>query len=183
MTKPVFRLLIGALLTVFSSTALYAVVDGSKTFQLSEVFELEFVTDPQISADGSQVVYVRNFMDIMQDRKLSNLWIINTDDKDHRPLTSGNVNHSSPRWSPDGKRLLYLSNEDGSSQIYIRWMDTGQSAKLSNLIESPGNITWSPDGKWIAFTMFVPQEQEPFAKMPSLPRGRNGQSRLSILTA
>ena len=171
MTRPFFRLLIGALLTLTYSTAMHAAVDSTKTLQLSDVFELEFVTDPQISADGSQVVYVRNFLDIMQDRKLSNLWIINTDDKDHRQLTSGNVSHSSPRWSPDGKRLLYLADEDGSSQLYIRWMDTGQSAKLSNLIESPGNIAWSPDGKWIAFTMFVPQEQEPFAKMPKPPEG------------
>jgi acylaminoacyl-peptidase len=171
MTKPIFRLLIGALLTLSNSTAMHAAVNNSKTLQLSEVFELEFVTDPQISADGSQVVYVRNFLDIMQDRKLSNLWIINTDDKDHRPLTSGNVSHSSPRWSPDGKRLLYVADEDGSSQLYSRWMDTGQSVKLSNLIESPGNIAWSPDGKWIAFTMFVPQEQKPFAKMPTPPEG------------
>lgn len=59
------------------------------------------------------------------DRHRSNLWIVHHDGSDLRPLTSGNNSDSSPRWSPDGKRLLYVSTSDGSAQLYVRWMDSG----------------------------------------------------------
>jgi acylaminoacyl-peptidase len=145
-------------------------IDDGK-FQLIDVFQLEYASDPRISPDGDHIVYVRSFMDIMKDRRRSNLWILNTDGSDHRPLTSGNENTHSPRWSPDGKRLLYVSGEDGSSQIYCRWMDTGQTAKLTQLTSSPGGITWSADGRYIAFNMLVPAPGKPFASLPSKPEG------------
>ena len=142
-----------------------------RRFNSIDVFQLEYAADPRISPDGSQIVYVRNFMDIMTDRRRSNLWIIQTDGSNHRPLTTGNQNDRSPRWSPDGKKLLYLSGSAGSRQIYVRWMDTGQTAKLTNLAQMPSGISWSPDGKWIAFSMWVPTRGKPFVSMPSKPKG------------
>jgi acylaminoacyl-peptidase len=142
-----------------------------KHFKPIDVFELEYASETRISPDGRKVVYVRNFMDIMKDRRRSNLWIINFDGSDHRPLTTGNENDSSPRWSPDGTRLLYFAGSEGSRQLYVRWMDTGQTAKLTNLTSSPGGIAWSPDGKWIAFSMLVRAQAKPFAKMPPKPKG------------
>ena len=141
------------------------------TFKPADVFELEWASDPRVSPDGQQVAYVRNFMDVMTDRRRSNIWIVDTDGSDHRPLTSGNANSSSPRWSPSGDRLLYVSSSDGSSQLYLRWMDTGQTAKITNLTQSPGGVSWSPDGKWIAFSMTVPEKSKPFAEMPPKPEG------------
>ncbi|MBA7631812.1 MAG: hypothetical protein GH143_02755 [Calditrichaeota bacterium] len=143
----------------------------NRRFQPIDVFQLEYASDPQISPDGQKIVYVRNFMDIMKDRRRSNLWIINFDGSNHRPLTTGNVNTRSPRWSPDGSCLLYVSSEEGSSQLYVRWMDTGQTAKITNLTSSPGGIAWSPDGRWIAFSMKVEEQAEPFAQMPPKPKG------------
>jgi acylaminoacyl-peptidase len=139
--------------------------------QLLDVFELEYAADPQIAPDGQSVVYARAFMDIMSDRRRSNLWIVSTDGSDHRPLTSGNESHHSPRWSPDGERLLYVSGEDDSSQIYCRWLDSGQTAKLTRLQSPPRDIVWSPDGKQIAFSMLVPQRTKPFVEMPPRPAG------------
>jgi len=144
----------------------------SGQFQLEDVFDLEYASDPQISPDGSRIVYVRNFMDIMNDRRRSNLWIINTDGTRHRPLTSGNNNNFSPRWSPDGNRLLFASTREGDGvELYIRWMDTGQTAKITNLTQSPGGLSWSPDGEWIAFTMFVPRAEKPMVSLPGKPEG------------
>ena len=113
-----------------------------KLFGMMDVFGLEYACDPQISPDGKQIVYVRNFMDIMKDRQRSNLWIVNTKGSDHRPITSGNQNESLPRWSPDGKRLVYVSSINGSAQLYVRWLDTGQTAKLTNLVTAPSGISW-----------------------------------------
>ena len=140
-------------------------------FRQIDVFGLEYASDPQISPDGQQVVYVRNFMDIMKDRRRSTLWIVNADGSDHRPLTTGNENDASPRWSPDGSRLLYASSADGSRQLYVRWMDTGQIAKLTNLTSAPGGLSWSPDGKWIALSMRVSESAPAFARMPEKPEG------------
>ena len=140
-------------------------------FTLQDVFDLEYVSSPQISPDGEQVVYQRNFMDIMKDRRRSNLWIINADGSRHRPLTSGNNNNFSPVWSPSGDRLLYASTKSGSSELYIRWMDTGESAKITNLTQSPGGLSWSPDGSQIAFTMFVPKQESPLVSLSGKPKG------------
>ncbi|MBI3823915.1 MAG: S9 family peptidase [Planctomycetes bacterium] len=132
------------------------------------VFRLEFATDPQISPDGKRVVYVRNFMDIKKDRRRSNLWIINVDGSEHRALTSGDGNDRSPRWSPDSKRLLYLSADN---ELVCRWMDKGDIGRLAKLSAEPLGIAWSPDGKSIAFTMHVAQTPKPFVKLPTPPKG------------
>ena len=140
--------------------------------QALDVFGIEVAADPQISPDGMQVVYVRSGFDLMTDGATSNLWIVNADGSSNRPLTTGSAGHGSPRWSPQGERLLYVSSEDGGAEIWVRWMDTGQTAKLTNLTESPGSLTWSPDGNSIAFTMFVPEERRSLVvEMPKPPEG------------
>ena len=136
-----------------------------------DVFELEFVSDPQISPDGKKIIYVRNFKDIMSDRNLSNLWVIDVDGKNNRPITTGNQNDYSPRWSPDGSQIVYVSNKDGKSQIYRRWLDTSDESKLSNLQHGPGNISWSRNGKMLAFTMFVPRQRSSLVSLPAKPAG------------
>ena len=65
--------------------------------ELIDLFNMEFVSDPQISPDGSKIIYVRNFKDVMTDKNLSNLWIINFDGSNNRPLTTGNQNDFYPR--------------------------------------------------------------------------------------
>ncbi len=135
-----------ALLGCFAVGALHAQAPGH--FESMDVFELEYAADPQISPDGEHVVYVRTSMDVMADRKRSELWILGSDGSDHRRLAEG----SSPRWSPAGDKLAYLF--DG--QIQVRWMDSGETATLTQLLESPSGIRWSPDGGRIAFNMLVP---------------------------
>ena len=132
-------------------------------FRPMDVFELEFAADPQISPDGGQVVYVRTSMDIMRDRQRSELWLVNADGSDHRRLGAGR----SPRWSPDGSRIAFTA--DG--QIHTRWMDTGETATLTQLLESPSGIRWSPDGSRIAFNMLVPYPPPRLAAPPKPPPG------------
>lgn len=146
--------------------------DGLDVFTAADVFELERAIDPQISPDGTRIVYVRTGSDIMTDESRTSLWIVNVDGSDHRPLTSGETNASQPRWSPSGDRLAYVSSAEGHSQVFVRWMDTGQEAQLTNLTRSPGGLSWSPDGRWIAFSMFVPEDEGTLtAEMPPAPEG------------
>src|SRR5262245_4172918 len=136
-----------------------------------DVFQLEYADDVQISPDGSRIVYVRVSHDIMTDRTRRNLWIVDVDGTNNRPLRSESRNFSQPRWSPDGTRLAYVSAAEGSPQLYVRWMDSGQTALLTNLVEAPDAIAWSPDGKSIAFTQFVPSSKPPLATPPGKPEG------------
>jgi len=136
-----------------------------------DVFQLEYTDDVQISPDGKSIVYVRVSHDIMTDRARRNLWIVNADGTGNRPLRSEAKNFSSPRWSPDGTRLAYVSAAEGSPQLYVRWIDSGQTALLTNLQEGPGAIAWSPDGKSIAFTQLVPVKKPPLATPPEKPEG------------
>src|SRR5215475_1421067 len=165
-------------LCVFLLSALFASVSAQSTqnkLTIQDIFNLETVSDPQISPDGKRIVYVRQFADIMTDKRCSNLWIINFDGTDHRPLTAGTFSDTNPRWSPDGKQIIFISNRDqtpGSTpQIYRRWMDTGVTAKITNLTQTPSGIAWSPDGKWISFTMHVPEAPTSIIKMPTPPEG------------
>jgi acylaminoacyl-peptidase len=134
-------------------------------------FQIQLPTDPQISPDGKKIVYVRRFADSATDKRYSNLWIINSDGIDHRPLTTGNRSDASPRWSPDGTRLAYLSDADGKQQIYIRWMDSGQTARITNLENSPDAINWSLDSKMLSFYSLVPGKGPHLADLPAPPAG------------
>jgi acylaminoacyl-peptidase len=136
-----------------------------------DVFNLELATDPRISPDGKRVVYVRQFADIGSDRSYSNLWIVGVDGRDHRPLTSGRFTDSSPRWSPDGGRLAFVSDRDGKPQIHVRWMDTGQTSAVTNLEFPPSGISWSPDGRLIAFVSLVKEKPPSIATLPPAPPG------------
>ena len=134
-------------------------------------FSLQIAIDPQISPDGRQVVYVRQFADVMTDRRYSNLWIIDADGANHRPLTSGNRSDVSPRWSPDGTRIAYLAEVEGHVQLMLRWVASGQTAQLTHGTQAPGDISWSADGKSLAFTALVRGQDVKLADLPAPPEG------------
>ena len=141
--------------------------------QPMDVFELEWVLDPQIAPDGSRVVFVRSGYDVMTDGRRSALWTVAPDGTGLRPLETAGRGVSSPRWSPSGDRLVYVaaSGDKDGAEIFCRWMDGGETARLTQLPEAPSGLSWSPDGRWIAFSMFVPSTPERMADMPAKPEG------------
>lgn len=120
-----------------------------------DLFQMEYAADPQISPDGQWVAYVRQWSDAMTDRRYSNIWLVKSDGSMHRPLSTGKFNDDAPRWSPDGRRIAYVSDRSGSDQLYVRWMDTGESYPLTNAANAPSAPTWSTDGSQIAFLQLV----------------------------
>ena len=141
------------------------------SFSRMDVFELEWVGNPQISPDGTQIVYERKGMDIMQDRRQSRLWIINANGTGHEKLTPHDVGESSPAWSPDGSRIAYVSATDEGSELFVYWVRTGHLSRLTQLDRSPRGLAWSPDGKQIAFSMHVPGNELSLVKAPAKPTG------------
>lgn len=141
--------------------------------QPMDIFELEYVADPQISPDGEWIVYSRRGFDVMKDRSKNGLWIVGTDGNNHRKLTSREVGESQAAWSPSGDRIAFTSSTDEGSEVYMYWHESGQIARLSQLPSSPGSLTWSPDGSHLAFTMTVAAKAPVIAKMPPAPKGAN----------
>src|SRR5471032_2378227 len=94
---------------------------------------------------------------------------MNADGSQHRFLVKGGA----PRWSPDGKRLLYQGEgEPKGSQLFVRWVDAeGPATQITHISEAPRNAKWSPDGKSIAFSMFVPETERWTISMPGEPKG------------
>lgn len=158
-------------LLVLPTVAVHAADAVAPVLTDIDTFELEYGSDPQISPDGEHIVYVRNSMDIMVDGVRKDLWIIDVASGEHRPLVTGAGSSSMPRWSPGGKRLAYVASSEGDIQIFVRWLDTGQTARVSNLRERPSHLSWAPNGRQLAFVMAVPHTPEPLAKMPAKPEG------------
>ncbi len=144
---------------------------ATRPFTSTDMFEMRTAGDPQISRDGKSVLYVLGWADRMNDAFYSNIWIADADGKGVRPITQGLYKDSSPRWSPDATHIAYLSNRSGKPQIWVRWMDTGQEAQITELEQTPSGIEWSPDGKWIAFATRVPAKPEFSVKLPEKPAG------------
>ena len=140
-------------------------------FSELDVFELEWASNPQISPDGKLVVYNRNGMDIMKDRRQSRLWIMNIDGSGHRKLTVFDKNEGGAQWSPDGKRLAFTTSTNQGSEIHVFWIESGRMARITSLDRSPRGLKWSPDGKHIAFTKLVPEAPPYLVKAPKKPKG------------
>ena len=121
----------------------------SSIFEPIDVFDIEHVSDPQISPDDDDrlILYQRNFKDIMTDRNMSNIWLVNFDGTENRPLTTGNNNDFSPRWSNSGKMFTYKSNKTGKTHLYLHNLENGSTQKLTNMQSSVGNVSWSDDDK------------------------------------
>lgn len=142
-----------------------------ENFDYLHVFDLQMVANPVISPNGEQIVYERHHFDVMTDRRYTNLWIVSFDGSGHKPLSSGKNNMGNVQWSPDGSRIAYVSGEEGPAQIFVRWMESGKVASITNLQSSPSDLSWSPDGKKLLFSKNVPSARSSIGSMPSAPEG------------
>ncbi len=134
--------------------------------------DMETLSDPAISRDGSHVVFTREWTDKVKDQSRSNLWMVDADGSRVRELTSGSWRDSSPVWALDGTRVAFLSDRDGTTQIHVMYVDTGEIAQLTHVQRAPAGLRWSPDGKQIAFTTTIPDD-DPILRveLPKRPRG------------
>lgn len=137
---------------------------------LDHYMDMESVSNPQIAPDGSAIVYTRGWIDKVNDRRESSLWIMDASGQRNRHL----LDAGSARWSPNGDRILYTAPGDpGGAQIWVRWMDAeGATSQITRLENGPGNPVWSPDGQWIAFTSRVDESADfEGVQLPDRPDG------------
>ncbi|MBV1911809.1 MAG: S9 family peptidase [Kangiellaceae bacterium] len=157
-----------ACLFLIASTSSYS--NTAERLKLEDIFTLEYASSLEVTSNGDEVYFVRNYMDIQTDKKLGNIWKVDRD-KNLTPVTTGLNSDFSPVLSPDEKKLAYISTASGKPQIHIKWLETGQSGQMTHFSHSPGNLSWSPDGKSIAFTRFVPGKAKSALSLPGKPPG------------
>ena len=161
-----------ALLVVLALGTALSAQDKPKVLDRDTFMDMESVAGTNISPDGRQIVFAREWIDQMKDQSRTNLWVMDADSGRVRELTRGSWRDSAPVWAPDSKRIAFLSDRDGTNQIHVLYVDTGDVAQLTHLQRAATALKWSPDGKQIAFTQTIPDE-DPIVQieLPKRPRG------------
>lgn len=131
-------------------------VFAASTLLPDTLWDIRTPSQPRMSPDGARIVFQVEWADRMADAFHVNLWIARTDGSDVRPLTEGKHRDTGAVWSPDGKRLAYISNRSGRPQIVVRYMDTGVESQITNLDAAMSDLAWSPDSRWISYFSRVP---------------------------
>ena len=168
MKKSLYFALLVTPITSLVASSVFAAPAPLNTLQLEDIFSLEYASGLEISSDSDDVYFVRNYMDIQTDKKLGNIWKVNKD-KQLTPVTNGLHVDFSPTLSPDNSKLAYISTASGSAQIHMKWLDSGETGQISHFSHSPANLSWSPDGKHLAFTRFVSKKPKSVVSLPGKP--------------
>jgi len=154
---------------VYAQPAAAQQSESANRLTIADYFNWEDVANPALSPDGKQILYTRTWIDQLNDKRESSVWIMNVDGTRNRFLVKG----SDAKWSPDGSRISYIApGEPSGTQIWVRYMDAeGATTQITRLTEAPSDVEWSPDGKTLAFGMLVRQNDDWRIAMPAPPRG------------
>ena len=174
------RLIVLAAVSLLA-TAAFASEGPKRTFGARDLFGLQAASDPQVRPDGGAVAYVRISNDIMTDRARRGIWLVDIATGEQSPLAASDNTNIAPRWSPDGRRIAYVSANKDGAQLFVRWLDSGRVAKLANLEQAPNDVAWSPDGRTLALTMLCPEEPKPLGARLTPPDGANWAAPLKII--
>jgi len=136
-------------------TACALVFAQKQPFDVNALLALKRIGDPQLSPDGKLVAFTVQSVDVAANKKPVQVWIVPLEGGAPRQITQDGESNQRPRWSPDSKRIAYLSDRGGSSQIWMMDPDGGNARQVTNLATEADGHLFSPDGKNLVFTSAV----------------------------
>ena len=164
-------------LLIFLASAAIALAQ-KRPFDVNALMELKRVGDPQISPDGRWVAFTVQTVDVAANKKPQQIWIVPLTGGVPRQITSDGEANQRPRWSPDSKRIAYISDRGGSSQIWLMDPDGANPNQVTNLSTEADGVIFSPDGKNLVFTSDVyPRMRRRRRLQPEAPRRRRALAR------
>lgn len=126
---------------------------AGRRFGPDDLARLRFVQAADLSPDGTRVVYALTEVDVEADADRTGLWLLDVESGSARRLTAGTGTDSRPTWSPDGRRVAFLSHRTGKPQVHVIAVDSDEAHQVTRLPAGVGGPpVWSPDGARIAFT-------------------------------
>ncbi|WP_433748761.1 prolyl oligopeptidase family serine peptidase [Falsibacillus pallidus] len=131
-----------------------------------DLYELKSAADPNVSPDGTRLLYIQTHIDKEKKEYVSNLYHLDLQTKASHQWTYGKDRVSTPRWSPDGKKAAFVSNRSGLNQIYVIPLSGGEALQVTKCKNGASNPVWSPCGKKLAFTVSL-EESETLEQEPS----------------
>ncbi len=146
-----------------------------------DLLRLEYASDPQVSPDGRHIAYVRTAMDALTDTRRGAIWVVDVDTAEQQPLVTEEGPVSTPRWSPDGDRLLYAAQGEHGATLRVRYLDSGASFTLAHFPAAPQTPVWSPNGQHIAFAMFVADTPPHLTHAPPPPSGASWAKPVEVI--
>jgi len=148
--------------TAFVAAAALAIVlfprpaaPAARPFTVHDLVALQRVSEPQVSPDGRQVVFAVRSTDLAANRGRTDLWLVAADGTGLRQLTRGQEAEASPRWSPDGKAIYFLSSRAGTGQVWRLRMDGGEAERVTSLPVDVGSFGLSRDGTRLLVSALV----------------------------
>jgi dipeptidyl aminopeptidase/acylaminoacyl peptidase len=149
-----------AISRVFSALLILSLVGevragGKHPFSVHDLVSMERISEPQVSPDGKQVVFVLRKTDLEQNKGIRHLWLVNTDGTGFQQLTTQGPEDFNPQWSADGKSVYFLSSRTGTVQVWRISPQGGEARQVTDLPLDAGNLLLSPDGKRMALTLDV----------------------------
>lgn len=132
-----------------------AFTQDKRPITFDDLFSFGRVDDPQISPDGKLVAFTVTYYDKEENSSNSDIWIIPFLGGKAEKFTNSPGSDSSPSWSPDGKKIAFISDRDGKSQVWVIPTDGGEAKKMKTISTGASDVIWSPDGKYLLFTSEV----------------------------
>ena len=143
------------LLSVICVSLFSPAVAQKRPFAIADLYRIRDVQDPQFSPDGKRIAFVVGESDLKEGKSNSEIYVMDADGSNQRMLTNNPAADNHPRWSPDGRTLLFVSTRKSSPQAWLLPLEGGEPQQLTDISTGVMNPVWSPDGKKIAFSSGV----------------------------
>ncbi|CUS83587.1 prolyl oligopeptidase family serine peptidase, partial [Candidatus Kryptobacter tengchongensis] len=145
-------LVIVSLLIVFGTLSVYP---QKRAITVDDLWAMKRISNLTVSPDGRWIAYVVTSYSMEENKGQRDIYLVSIDGKEVKQLTKSEGSNYSPAWSPDGKKLAFISTRDGEAQVYVMELETGTIKKITNIALGADGIVWAPDGNYIAFVSQV----------------------------